>query len=691
MRAMRDILVEIGVEELPHAICQSAMDDFCTAFTNRLQEERVKHGTVSPFCTPRRLCLLIEDVQEGQEDFKTEKRGPSYEKAYVDGKPSKALLGFLKGNGIEEGDTVVRDAGNGKYVFVVQEVKGKSTEQLLPGILTDVIRSMRFPKSMRWESTGFSFTRPIRWIVFLFGKKVIPFEIAGIHADRHSDGHRAYTDGTIEIGAPRDYEPTLRTASIIPNRAGRREEIVGQMSSITEPLGLKVPSVGNILYDENTDLTESPHAVLCRFDEDFLKLPPEVLISEMIEHQHYFPLTDVKTGELTSSFVAISNIADNSETKVGYERVLRARLNDGRFFYNEDRKTTLDDYLERLGKVTFHEKLGSMRDKVERIRTISDTLGKDLALDKETTSDVDMIVQLCKNDLVTLMVGEFPQLQGTMGYYYALSSGHGKRVALGIKEHYYPRFAGDDLPMAVEGALVGIADRLDTIMAIFSIGLRPKGSKDPFALRRKVLAIIRIIIGLKLHFSIRKLIEDSAGLYRMHDPAAVRADLEQFFHNRIKSIFAEFGFSYDEIDASLANVLDDVYEAYRRVEALHKLRGNEDFDHLLISFRRMSNIIEEGGRFSFYESLLAEKEEKALHSHFQSMREGIVGSIEKKDYGEVYRILSTFKPYVDSFFDNVLVMDENMELRKNRLGLLQSIIVVFSDIIDFSKIVQPGE
>jgi len=327
----------------------------------------------------------------------------------------------------------------------------------------------------------------------------------------------------------------------------------------------------------------------------------------------------------------------------------------------------------------------------DRIRTISASFGKDLAVDKETASDVDMIVRLCKNDLVTHMVGEFPQLQGTMGYYYALSSGHGERVALGIKEHYYPRFAGDELPKAVEGALVGIADRLDTIMAIFSIGLRPKGSKDPFALRRKVLAIIRIIIGLKLHFSIRKLIEDSVGLYRMNDPAAVRADLDQFFHNRIKFIFAEYGFSYDEIDASLANVLDDVYEAYRRVEALHNLRGNEDFEHLLISFRRMSNIIEEGGRLSFLKSLLAEKEEKALHSHFQSMRESIVESIEKKDYGEVYRILSTFKPYVDSFFDNVLVMDENIELRRNRLGLLQSIIVVFSDIIDFSKIVQPGE
>ena len=688
---MKDMLVEIGIEELPHATCRSAMEDFHRAFTERLKEERITHGTVSPFGTPRRLCLLIEDVQERQEDFKTEKRGPSFKKAYVDGKPSQALLGFLKGNGVEEGETVVRDTGNGKYVFAMQKIEGKSTEQLLPEILNHVVRSMRFPKSMRWESTGFTFPRPIRWILFLFGAKVIPFELAGICADRYTCGHRAYTDELIAIGTPRDYEAVLRAASVMPNRAQRRKEIEAQISSLTKTLGLKVPEAGNILYDENTDLTEFPHALICRFDEDFLQLPPEVLISEMIEHQHYFPLIDEKTGELTNSFIAVSNIADNSQSKAGYRRVLRARLNDGRFFYNEDRKINLDDYLERLGAVTFHEKLGSMRDKVERTGTIAASLCNALSIDGEATSHVETVVRLCKVDLVTLMVGEFPKLQGTMGYYYALSSGHAEPVALGIREHYFPRFAGDGLPTAVEGALVGIADRLDTIMAIFSIGLRPKGSKDPFALRRRVLAIIRIIIGIKFHFSIRNLMEHSLGLYNMDDAVKVREDLEQFFHNRIKSIFTEFGFSYDEIDASLANVLDDVYEAYRRVEALHKLRGNDDFEDLLISFKRMSNIIEEGGRFSFLESLLVEKEEKALHGHFLTMRESILENIQTRNYAEVYRILSTFKPYVDSFFDHVLVMDENLELRQNRLGLLQSITLVFSDIIDFSKIVQPGE
>ncbi len=688
---MRDTLVEIGVEELPHAVCKPSLDEFCTSFMSTLKEMRLEHGEVDRFGTPRRLCLLIRDVQERQDDFRVEKRGPSYEKAYVDGKPSKALLGFLSGNSIEEKDTVIRDTENGRYIYAVQEIEGRDAVELLPEILKGVLGSIRFPKSMRWESTGFSFSRPIRWIVFLFGQEIIPFEIAGVCASRYTFGHRAYSDRGIEIRKPKDYEKKLRALSVISNRTERCEEIRRQVSSLTESLDLEIPPEGDTLYDENTDLTEFPHAVLCRFDDVFLELPPEVLISEMIEHQHYFPLVDRKTGKLTNSFIAISNIEENSESRAGYERVLHARLDDGRFFFNEDKKKDFDGRLERLGSVTFHEKLGSMHEKVERIGIISGALSKALSLNKKTAEDVDRIAKICKNDLVTLMVGEFPGLQGIMGYYYALSSGYGESVARGIREHYLPRFADDELPGGIEGAVVGIADRLDTIMGIFSIGLRPKGSKDPFALRRRVAAIIRIAISLKLHFSLRELLERSLGLYRVKNSSAVISDLEQFFHNRIKTIFAESGFSYDEIDASLAGVLDDVYEANRRVEALHNLRGNEDFEHLLISFRRMSNIIEEGDGLSFSESLLREKEERALHRHFVSMRDRILQGIKQRDYEEVYRILSTFKPHVDNFFDHVLVMDEDMELRRNRLGLLQSILDVFSGIIDFSKIVQPGE
>jgi len=688
---MKDLLLEIGVEELPHAICAAFIDDFCDTFTARLKEERITHGELRRYGTPRRVALLIKNLHTRQEDYQVEKRGPSHEKAYVKGKPSKALLGFLRGNGIEEKDVVVRDTENGRYVFAVHQVQGRSTKEILTQILTEILQSLRFPKSMRWESSGFSFARPIRWIMFLFGDRVVPFECAGVVSSRTTYGHRTYS-GAIELELPEDYEEKLRTGSVIVDRDKRRENITQQVARLAGKEGLRVPEEGVVLYDENTDLTEFPHAVLCRFDEPFLDLPPEVLVSEMIEHQHYFPLVDGKTGKLSSRFIVISNIVDNRRSAIGYERVLRARLNDGKFFFNEDRKHNFDSYLKRLDSVTFHERLGSMYEKVERIGRISGKICHALPLEDEKERNVEQVAKLCKNDLVTLMVGEFPHLQGVMGYYYALSSSYSEEVALGIREHYVPRTAGDAMPTGIEGAVVGIADRLDTIMGIFSIGLKPKGSKDPFGLRRKVLTIIRIIIGLELRFSLRHVMVESLQLYPMKDRAALSEELEFFFQNRIKSIFLEMGFSYDEIDASLAGVLDDVYEAYRRVQALHDLRGNADFEALLVSFKRMSNIIEEDGRrFELTEPLLREKEERALYEHFVSMREVVVQSIEARNYPEVYRILSTFKPYVDSFFDHVLVMDENLELQRNRLALLQSIITVFSDVIDFSKIVQPGE
>jgi glycyl-tRNA synthetase beta chain len=688
---MNDMLVEIGIEELPHAVCASTSEEFCAFFTNRLKEERIGHGATCCYATPRRLALLVREVVERQEDYRVEKRGPSREKAYVNGRPSKALLGFLKGSGIEEKDIEIRDSGNGMYVYAVQQVKGRRTEEVLPQVLGETLMSLRFPKSMRWEDSGFTFARPIRWVVYLFGSRVVPFEIAGVRSSRHSYGHRAYS-GRIEIATPESYQESLSDASVIVERARRREEIEQQVLTMAGEASLQVPVEGEGLYDVNTDLTEFPHAVACAFDEDFLDLPPEVLMSEMIEHQHYFPLRDMKNGKLSNRFIAISNILENSESKPGYERVLRARLNDGRFFFNEDRKLNLRDYRQRLDSVTFHEKLGSMGEKVERISRISSLLCVYLGMNGQQAGRVDQVARLCKNDLVTLMVGEFPHLQGVMGYYYAVASGYPEEIALGIKEHYHPHAAGDALPTGVEGAVVGIADRIDTIMGIFSIGLKPKGSKDPFALRRKVLAIIRIVIGLRLHFSIKNLIGGAMKLYHSQDPSALTSELERFFQSRVRSIFGEMGFSYDEIEASLAGALDDAYEAYRRVQALHELRGNDEFKALLISFKRMSNIIgDEDRTYSFTESLLREEEEKALYDHYVSQRDGVVIGIREKNYPEVYRILSTFKPHVDRFFDHVLVMDENRELRENRLALLQSIIAVFSDIIDFSKIVQPGE
>jgi glycyl-tRNA synthetase beta chain len=688
---MKDLLVEIGVEELPHAVCKSAINDFRNSFTAILKEERVGFGRVKEFATPRRISISINEVHEIQSDLEEERRGPSYEKAYVNGKPTQALTGFLKGNDIGEKELILKETDNGKYVFALKAVKGKETSLVLPQILHRALTSLRFLKVMRWEDSGFTFARPIRWILFLFGDEVLPFEVAGAVASRYTYGHRAYSDAKIELKNPLEYEEKLISASVIPDREMRKKKIKKQVDTLCSAEGLEIPETGSQLYDVNADLTELPLAVLCQFDKHFLDLPNEVLTSEMIEHQHYFPLIDKKSKNLSNFFIVVSNIKDNVRSVSGYQRVLHARLDDGKFFFNEDKKKKLRSYLDKLRTVIFHEKLGSMYQKVERIAALSTILSERLSLNTDEKRSIEDVAWLCKNDLTTLMIGEFPHLQGTMGYYYALSSGYPEKVALGVREHYYPRFANDLLPSSIEGAVVGIADRLDTIIGIFSIGLKPKGSKDPFALRRKVLAIIRIIIGLNLHISMRALIDGALKLFRVDDVVSVKRDLELFFQNRIRSIFAEMGFAYDEIDASILGVLDNTYEAYRRVEALHNLRGDKNFEALLISFKRMSNITKNEKDFEFSESLLREEEELTLYAHFQEVRESVIRNIEEKNYREIYRFLSSFKPVVDNFFDHVLVMENNLKLRRNRLGLLKSVTDLFSGIIDFTKIVQPGE
>ena len=693
MKDTRDLLVEIGVEELPHAAVKDAIRGFRELFIKGLEERKIGFSEVTEFSTPRRLALLIKDAAETQDTFTEERRGPSAEKAYdKEKKPTKALLGFLNGNGITLDDIVVKDAGPSQYVFCVRKMGGEKSMALLPGILEKTLKSMSFPKTMRWEATGFAFARPIRWVLFLFGAETVPFRIADVASGNCTFGHRVYGKGSIIVNNPAEYEKKLESASVIADRQKRKGIIEKQIEELAGPENLEVPEAAHGLFDENTDLTELPHAVLCSFDETFLDLPPEVLESEMIEHQHYFPLVKKGNGEVSNRFIAVSNIRENRETITGYQRVLLARLSDGRFFFREDKKRGFGSYLEELKAVTFHERLGSMHEKVERIGKIARTLAGLLLLDEKAKKSINEVCRICKNDLVTLMVNEFPNLQGTIGSYYARESGYPEEVARGVFEHYLPRYAQDRLPEGTEGAVCGIADRLDTILGIFSVGQKPSGSKDPFALRRKVLAVIRIIIERGLNFSMQDLIKGALSLYAEKAVSEkFIPDVEEFFRARIRTIFSDMGFSYDEIDASIEGVLEDIYEAYRRVRALHEVRPNPGFEDLLLSFRRMSNIVKEEEDSAFAHTLLKEKEEIELYSHFTSTEDEVKKNILSKNYEEVYRILSGFKPAVDSFFDNVLVMDPAPAIRKNRIGLLKRITGVFSGLVDFSRIVSNNE
>lgn len=693
MKNARDLLVEIGMEELPHAGVKNAVRGFRELFLKGLQEAKIGFSEVTEFSTPRRLALLIKNVAETQDMFTEEKRGPSAEKAFDNEKqPTKALLGFLNGNGITLNDIVVKDAGQSQYVFCVRKMGGEKSVSLLPGILDKTLKSMSFPKTMKWEATGFAFARPIRWVLFLFGPDKVPVKIADVESSNLTFGHRVYGKGGITVKHPAEYEKALESGSVIADREKRKAIIEKQIEELTGPEKLQVPEAAHGLFDENTDLTELPHAVLCSFDETFLDLPPEVLESEMIEHQHYFPLVKKGNGEVSHRFIAVSNIRENNETVAGYQRVLLARLSDGRFFFQEDKKRGFGTYLEDLKTVTFHERLGSVYEKVERIGTIAGSLAGLLELDDKTKKSINEVCRICKNDLVTLMVNEFPNLQGTIGSYYARESGYPEEVACGVFEHYLPRYAQDRLPEGIEGAACGIADRLDTILGIFSVGQKPSGSKDPFALRRKVLAVIRIIIDRGRNFSMQKLIKGALSLYAEKAVSEkFISEVEEFFRARIRTIFSDMGFSYDEIDASIEGVLEDIYEAYRRVRALHEVRPNPGFEDLLLSFRRMSNIVKAEEDSAFADNLLKEKEEIELYSHFKSTEDEVKKNILSKNYEEVYRILSGFKPAVDSFFDNVLVMDPDPAIRKNRIGLLKAITGVFSGLVDFSRIVSNGE
>lgn len=686
MNKTRTILVEIGVEELPHEIIPSTISQFTRLFLHALSENSISYKSIKPFSTPRRLSLLVEGVDEAQKKFVEEKRGPGIEKAYNgNGRPTKALEGFLKANDADEKDIIIKESNGKKYVFIEKKRGGKKTVELLPEVLKSVLEGMSFPKTMKWEKTGYQFPRPIRWIVFMFGNEVVPFEIAGVKSSNLTFGHRIYYDQPEEIKDPDSYRDKLVSLKVLVDREERRSRIDTELRELCARDNLRVPESADILLDYNTDLTEYPHLVMCRFEEEFLTLPEEVLISEMVHHQYYFPLVEEKSKKLSNRFVVVSNIEDNSHTIGGYERVLRARLNDGKFFFEEDKKKNFSTYREVLKKVTFHEKLGSMDEKVNRIERISEILCNHLGFEGKEREYSITAASLCKNDLVTQMVGEFPELQGIMGYYYARSSGYPDEVALGIKEHYLPRFSGDKIPESIPGMVVGIADKLDNIMGIFSIGIRPKGSKDPFGLRRNVFGIIRIVIDKKLHLSLKELVDEISPLYKSSQ--RIIDDVHDFIVIRIRSIFEEFGFKYDEIDATQMKVMDDVYESYKKLEILHRMRDNPGFNNLLIAFKRMANIIEKLEFYMVDENLFCEKEEIALYNYFKEKKNQIQVLIQRGDYEEVFKILSTFKPYVDSFFDNVLVMEEDEKLRNNRLSMLKEIIDVFSDVIDFSKIV----
>lgn len=686
----RTLLFEIGTEEIPAGFiipALSFMEDF---IKKGFSENRVGHGEIHTYGTPRRLAILVEDVSETQLDKVEEVMGPPASVAFdQEGKPTKAALGFAKSQGVKVGDLKVKETPKGGYVYVVKEEKGGKTADFLPGILERLVRSIPFKKSMRWGDRGLRFARPIHWFLALFGHETIDLEIEGIKSGSVTYGHRFMAPHPIELKDPKDYLDAMKEGRVIADHRARRDLIWEQVQKEARSAG-GFPRKDEELLDEVNFLVEYPAVTCGSFDPEFLELPPEVLVTTMKEHQKYFPVFD-EEGKLMNHFVVVNNILcpDMGVITHGNERVLRARLADARFFFEEDKKVPLTEMFEKLRDVVFQEKLGTSYEKAMRFRQLAVFCARKVAPEKVDL--VDRTALLAKADLESQMVYEFPELQGVMGREYAKIQGEPQEVSLGIYEHYLPRFAGDDLPSTVTGALVGIADRVDSIVGCFGIGLIPTGSEDPYGIRRDALGVIHVILHKGFRLSLEELIDKALELLGdkvEREPGEVKADVLNFLRQRLYHLWVSEGFRHDLVDAVLSASFDDLVAARRRLEALSEFSQNPSFEALMTTFKRVVNILPKGySREEVDPTLMEQEEEKALYQALLDLEGKVKELMDREDYLGALRTIATLKEKVDAFFDGVLVMAEDENVRNNRLSLLKRISNLFMGLADLSKVV----
>ncbi len=693
-----DLLLEIGTEELPAGFILPALEDLRGRIAEGLRGARLAHGEVRTFGTPRRLAVLVQGVAEASSDRSSEVVGPSAKAAYDrEGKPTQAAERFALGLKISLDRLRRVQTPKGEYVAASVEEKGRPALALLPEILTSAVHGIGFKKSMRWGDVEQNFARPVHWLVALLGEEVLPLVFGDVRSGRQTHGHRFLAPEPIVLRAPADYEKTMENAHVIPDFARRKAMLEDRLRAVAQKARAQLISDPDLL-DQVTNLVEEPYPLLGSFDERHLDLPREVLVQEMKSHQRYFSLTDA-SGRLVARFVAVSNTAvqDEKASIVGYERVLKARLADGRFFFDEDRKVPLADRVERLRRVVWQGKLGSYADKVERIRALALSLAEMTGrAESNLRQTIERAATLSKADLVTGMVGEFPELQGTMGREYALASGESPEVALAILEHYLPRGATDSLPTQDAGALIGIADRLDSLCGIFAIGKIPTGAADPFALRRACLGVIHIVLGRGYRFALSSAVATALQLLapKLADlkakPSEARAgdQVLEFFRGRLKALWAE-QHRADVVEAVLSAGFDDLVAAQKRLQALAHLVGQAEFAALAMTFKRVANIVEKQGKGevgSVDPDKLVEVEERALHRSLSAASAAVDRRRAADDYAGALYEIQGLKSAVDAFFDKVMVMAEDKALRANRISLLRQVRALFGQVADFSKL-----
>lgn len=683
----RDLLLEIGCEELPATQLLKLAENLEKAVSEQLAHYELQCKEIQHFATPRRLALIVKGLATAQASRSSERQGPSMEAAYdKNGTPTLACLGFAKSCGVSIDQLEVNKTEKGSWVFCKVQLEGKKTADLLPELINTALKNLSLVKSMRWGAHEIEFVRPVRWIVLLFGNELINASLLGKVAGRITYGHRFHHPEAIHLDNPSAYVEKLRQHKVIANFEERR-------NTIRELIG-KAPShqaralIDEDLLNEVTGLVEWPTLHLGHFDRRFLDIPKEVLICSMKTHQKTFPMVNA-AGVLQPYFLVISNIESKFPSAIvsGNERVINARLSDAEFFYKNDLKKLLEDHLPALKKLIFQKELGSVGDKAHRIAHDAEHIAKLLELDTEMAKRAGL---LAKCDLVSDMVKEFPELQGVMGYYYALNDQESKDCALAIKEHYQPRFAGDQVAESKIGAILAIGDKLDTLIGILGINKKPTGDKDPFGLRRAALGVIRSILEKEFSLDLMNLLTFVAKSYKTKLPnAEVAEDCFEFIMERLKSFYAEQSISSDVFEAVRARQPTDLLDFAQRINAVKAFQQLPEAASLAEANKRVNNILKKQETHKspkVHENLFVDEAEKDLYLQLNTLQEKAVKLYEEKKYKEALSLLSKLNKPINTFFDQVMIMTDDKKVRENRLALLQALQDLFALVADLSLI-----
>ena len=683
----KKLLFEIGTEEIPARFIAKTKADMKGYLEKTLKELHIEYKSIELKCTPRRFVVVIDELAENQATVEEELKGPAKKIAFDENNnPSKALLGFLKGKDISPEEVYFKTVGKDEYAHIKLTKEGQAVKGLLKDIFEGMIKSTTFPKSMRWGGKNIRFVRPIRYFVCLMDEEVIDFEIEGIKTGNITKGHRFLGSSEIVINTPDEYEAKLKENFVILDDEQRKALILEQCKAVADSLGGTLMMDEDLLEEVNY-IVEYPTAFYGEFEKSYLSLPKEAIITPMKEHQRYFPVLGAD-GKLLNKFITVRNgdsyAIDN--VKRGNEKVLDARLSDALFFYHEDTKKPLEAYVERLDTIVFQQKLGTILDKTKRIQNLSEKIAKALAL---TLPNLDRAAYLSKADLTTAMVFEFTELQGIMGRYYANLSNEPSEVAEAIYEHYLPRFAGDELPSTNEGIILALSDRLDSVAGFFAIGIQPTGSQDPYALRRQALGILNIMMEKKLDVRLFDLLDLALENFDFEDmdKQSVKSDLMSFFELRLKNLFTDMGIRYDVVDA-IINIEDsNPFDLLIRAKDLDAWVKNNSVTEALQTFSRISNISKEAIAGKVDEALFAHDSEAKLNTAYNSIKAEVEAMLARREYVKALELLISIKDSVDTFFDSVMIMDENMDIRANRLAMLSNIRTTMESVADLSKIV----